>query len=57
MHIVDSAAEAAEREVTNRPDWFSESESLLMSLIENRNVAQTNFIIRLMQPKKLSEKQ
>ncbi len=38
-HIVESATEVAEREVTHRPDWFSESESILLNLIDKRNDA------------------
>jgi hypothetical protein len=36
---VKSATEAAEREVSHRPDWFSESEDILLNLIDKMNDA------------------
>ena len=37
--VVDTATELGEREVKKRPDWFTESEDLLIELIGIRNNA------------------
>jgi hypothetical protein len=37
--VVDTATELAEREIKKRPDWFTESEDLLIELIGIRNNA------------------
>ena len=38
-YVVETATELAEREIKKRPDWFSESEDLLIELIGIRNNA------------------
>ena len=36
-YVVEAATELAEREIRKRPDWFTESENLLIELIGIRN--------------------
>jgi hypothetical protein len=42
--VVKSASEVAEYGITRKPDWFTESESLLLELIEKRKSTLKNYM-------------
>jgi hypothetical protein len=50
-HIVKKVNEVANTEVKMRPDWFSESEYVLINLINKRNQVFKMFIKQLSEPK------
>ena len=42
QYIVDTATELVEKEIRKRPDWFTESQDILLELINERNIAFKN---------------
>jgi hypothetical protein len=42
--VIKSATEVADGEVSHRPYWFTESETLLLKLIEKRNTTLKSFM-------------
>ena len=46
QYIVDTATELAEKEIRKRPDWFTESQDILLELINERNIAFKNKLKR-----------